>query len=272
MNVDWGVVLGIATIAFVFVALFVEYRSGRFVPRKKLVYEILSQSQIIKKGRSGIIARDIKVRWKGKEVENLIVVPLVLECTGRKEIVPADFHQPINVKFNGVLLDAFVTRTKPANLIKNVELDKEDRVERISNEMVLEALEAYKAGKEIRDPNKIILPPFNYLKVNPLLLNHKNLIEITLLFAEFDSLEIESHIAGVKIEERRSVDISLPAAVFLGMAFVFAGVVGMYLGIALGEVRASKNFFALVIIVFWGGVLLSKLLPMIRSRVGKSRP
>lgn len=256
MNIDWGIVgtiLGALGLIAGFVYLLVEYRSGIFVKRKKLEYEILSRSQIIEKDQSSEYAKDLTIQWKGVVVDSLIVIPLVLECTGRKEIVPDDFHQPIKILGPGpYFLSASVTRTEPSNLINSVKL--------------LPMLPVWEPSPSIDEPHSREAN-WEILQIEPLLLNHKNLIEITLLFSKFHSLELESHIAGVKIEERRSGFVMVHSEVFLGMAMVLAGISGMYLGVTFGELRASSILFGLLMIVFWGGTLIS----IVRRRLEKSR-
>lgn len=232
MNIDWGVILGITAIVFVFVGLFVEYRSGRFVPRKKLVYEVLSKSQILHKDQSSRFTQDLEMRWKRVRVESLVVVPLVIHCVGRKEILPEDFHQPLNIVFDGVLLDAFATETEPDNLINNVELIKPH----------VDALMGGSGGH------------ITSLKIKPLLLNHKNSITITMLYSKFKSLTIKSHIAGVTIEERRDRSDARKYYMYYTIGFAVAA----FMIFIAGVISASGDVFfkQLSAWILVGGVLI----------------
>jgi len=189
-----GIVIGVVISV---VALTLEYRTGYFIKRKKLVYEIASETTIVDKKKTKKYARDLAVEWQGRNIDSLVVVTLVIECVGRQEIVPNDFDQPITIWFEGNILGAYLNAVQPLHLSKSLKITRGSI-----------------------DPNE---QQVGSLLIEPLLLNQGNFIEIALLFSEYRYLSVESHIAGVNIEKKYPFmypldrSDSLPIAILVGI-------------------------------------------------------
>ncbi|MAT99063.1 MAG: hypothetical protein CL608_18105 [Anaerolineaceae bacterium] len=81
------------------ILLFVEYRSGIFVPKKNLKVEILVDAPLfsvhVYKGYEG----KIDVYFDGVPVDNLSIFALRFSNAGRMAIKSEDYEKPLNINF-----------------------------------------------------------------------------------------------------------------------------------------------------------------------------